>query len=179
MMDLPETPPGGGSWDERVLVGLGATRVAWPADGPVTVDPDIDLTLYAAAAAVSALARARSSALGAAQAHYDGLIAAGFTWHGVLFQIDAQSRASIVAMSALAGIAASQWPVGFSWIAADNSLIATDATGMIAFGAAVVLYVSGCVLRLRAIKTSIAAAADSAAVAAIDVTDGYPAEVGP
>jgi hypothetical protein len=45
---------------------------------------------------------------------------------------------------------------------------------MYAFGRAAGAYVSACVLRLRAIKDAIAAAADQAALDAIDVTAGYP-----
>jgi phage terminase large subunit-like protein len=62
----------------------------------------------------------------------------------------------------------------FAWIAADNSHVAMDAAQMYAFGRAAGAYVSTCVLRLRAIKDAIAAAADQAALDAIDVTAGYP-----
>jgi hypothetical protein len=120
--------------------------------------------------------RAKSAAASAWQA---GLIAAGFTWSGSLFQIDADSRTNIAAMGimALGSItdpANSPWPSGFYWVAADNSHVAMDAPTMYAFGRAVAAYVSACVLRLRAIKDAIAAAPDQATLAAIDVTAGYP-----
>jgi hypothetical protein len=105
---------------------------------------------------------------------------AGFTWTGALFQIDSDSQARIAAMGIMAlgtitDPAGSPWPPGFYWVAADNSHVAMDAAAMYAFGRAVGSHVSACVLRLRAIKDAIAGAADQAALAAIDVTAGYPA----
>ena len=115
----------------------------------------------------------------AAAAQYGTLIAAGFTYQGVLFQIDSNSQAQMAAMGVMAlgsitDPAGSPWPDGFYWVAADNSHVAMDAATMYAFGRAVAAYVSACVLRLRAIKDAIAGAADQAALDVIDVTAGYP-----
>jgi hypothetical protein len=115
----------------------------------------------------------------AAADHFAALMAAGFTYSGALFQIDSPAQAQIAAMGVMAlgsitDPAGSPWPAGFYWIAADNSHVAMDAAQMYAFGRAAGAYVSTCVLRLRAIKDAIAAAADQAALDAIDVTAGYP-----
>ena len=123
---------------------------------------------------------ARATAVAGAAGYYQRLLAAGLTWSGTLYQIDPDAQAQIAAMGimALGSItdpAGSPWPAGFYWIAADNSHAAMDAPTMYAFGRAVAAYVSACVLRLRAIKDTIAAAADQTAIAAIDVTAGYPA----
>ena len=104
---------------------------------------------------------------------------AGFTYSGTLYQVDASSLSNITSMGALATASianpnAVPWPSGFYWLAADNSHVAMTAAQMLAFAAAVAGYVSACVLRLRAIKDSIVATADQAALDAIDVTAGYP-----
>ena len=129
---------------------------------------------------VTTLDESRFAKRTAAAAHYAALIAAGFTYGGTRFQIDSDSQTQMAAMGimALGSItdpAGSPWPGGFYWVAADNSHVAMDAAAMYAFGRAVAGYVSTCVLRLRAIKDTIAAAADQTALDAIDVTAGYPA----
>jgi hypothetical protein len=121
----------------------------------------------------------QASKVDSAQSVFDGLIAAGFTYSGVLYQIDSESQTQIAAMSlmALGSItdpANSPWPTGFYWVAADNSPVPMDAPTTYAFGRAVAGYVSACILRLRAIKDAIAAAANQPTLAAIDVTTGYP-----
>ncbi len=129
---------------------------------------------------VSTLDDNKAAQAAAAAGDFETRIAAGFTWSGALFQIDADSQARIAAMSimALGSItdpANSPWPDGFYWVAADNSHVPMDAAAMYAFGRAAGAYVSACVLRLRAIKDAIAGAAYQAALDAIDVTAGYPA----
>jgi len=116
----------------------------------------------------------------AALAQYSARIAAGFTFSGTLFQIDPVSQGQIAAMGALAlgsiaDSANSPWNGGFYWVATDNSHVPMDAATTYAFARAVALYVSACILHLRAIKDAIAGAADQAALDAIDVSAGYPA----
>jgi len=128
---------------------------------------------------VATLGESRAAQTNAAVAHYNALIAAGFTYGGALFQIDSAAQANIAAMGVMAlgsitDPAGSPWPAGFYWIAADNSHLPMDAAQMYAFGRAAGAYVSACVLRLRAIKDAIASAPDQAALDAIDVTAGYP-----
>jgi hypothetical protein len=115
----------------------------------------------------------------AANANYNALMSVGFTLNGTPFQIDAVSQSQIAAMGALAlgsiaDPANSPWSAGFYWVAADNSHVPMDAATTYAFARAVALYVSSCILHLRAIKDAIAGAADQAALDAIDVTAGYP-----
>jgi hypothetical protein len=50
-----------------------------------------------------------------------------------------------------------------------------DAAACFGFSLAVAAYVSTCILHCRAIKDAIGAAVDQAALAAIDITAGYPA----
>jgi hypothetical protein len=122
---------------------------------------------------------AQQAAIKAAQAHYDGIIAAGFFYQGKSFQIDPASQANMTAMAAMAqasiaDAAAAPWPAGFVWIAADNSQVAMTAAQCLAFAFAAGSYVSACVLCLRGLKDRILAAASLAALGAIDVTAGWP-----
>ena len=127
---------------------------------------------------VPTIADSQATKTQAAASQFDALIAAGFTFSGTLFQIDTASQSQIAAMGALAlgsvaDPANSPWNAGFYWVAADNSHVPMDAPATYAFARAVALYVSGCILHLRAIKDAIAGAADQAALDAIDVTAGY------
>ena len=111
--------------------------------------------------------------------YFDGLMRAGFTYSGALYQIDTAAQAQIAAMGVMAlgsitDPVGSPWPAGFYWIAADNSHVPMDAATMYGFGRAAAAYVSACVLRLRAIEDAIAAAPDQPTLDAIDVTAGYP-----
>jgi len=128
---------------------------------------------------VPTVADLKAAKASAAEAHFQGLIAAGFTWSGTLFQIDDASQTRIAAMGALAlgsiaDAAGSPWDGGFYWVAADNSHVPMDAAATYAFARAVALHVSACILNLRAIKDAIAGAADQAALDAIDIAAGYP-----
>jgi len=148
-------------------------------DGTPDAPGEFSVSGGALVARTSTLAGEKFSLQRAAFEHYTAVLAAGFSFSGVVYQVDAGSQGNIAAMGimALGSItdpAGSPWPAGFYWIAADNSHIAMDAPTMYAFGRAVAGYVSACVLRLRAIKDAIAAAADQAALDAIDVTAGYP-----
>ena len=125
------------------------------------------------------LTDAKAMAAGAAMLHTGNLMDAGFTYGGVLYQIDAESQSQLAAMGALAvgsmfNPADSPWPTGFYWIAADNSHVPMDAATTYSFARSVALYVSACILQCRAIKDAIAGAVDEAALDVIDVTAGYP-----
>jgi hypothetical protein len=164
--------------------GSGYDYIRWPVDSsgklvPLqpgdTVNADKGYVPY-----TPSLAYRQAAKLAAAQAVFDALIAAGFTYGGVRSQIDSDSQVQLAAMSlmALGSItdpANSPWPAGFYWVAADNSHVSMDAPTTYAFGRAVAGYVSACILRLRAIKNMIATAADQPTLDAIDVTAGYPA----
>ncbi len=62
-----------------------------------------------------------------------------------------------------------------SWTMQDNSVVPLDADGMLAMGLAVTYYVSACQYAGTAIRDQIDTAHDAAALAAIDITAGYPA----
>lgn len=112
---------------------------------------------------------------------YAGKIAAGRIWNGTLFQIDPESQANIAAMGSLAASVlagtpgAAPWPEGFYWVAADNGHVPMDAAVMFAFAQAIAGYVSALILTNRALKDAIDAAADATALAALDLTAGWPA----
>jgi len=154
-------------------------RMIRPPDGTPDTPGAYMVQNGALAPRTASLAENRFAKTNGAVTHYNALIAAGLTYGGTLFQIDSAAQANIAAMGVLAlgsiaDPAGSPWPAGFYWIAADNSHVPMDAAALYAFGRAAAAYVSACVLRLRAIKDAIAAAADQAALDAIDVTAGYP-----
>ena len=142
---------------------------AWVSDNDAAVQAIIDAYI------------GTSDKLAALATHYASVIAAGRAYNGTTFQIDAASQAGISAMGALAASllantpGAAAWPAGFYWIAADNSHVAMDAAGMYAFAQNVAAYVSALVLTNAALKGQIAAATTQAALDAIDVTSGWPA----
>ena len=154
-------------------------RLLQPPDGTPDTPGAYMIQNGALARRTPTLAESRFAKTGAAVAHYNALIAAGFAQGGTLFQIDSAAQAQIAAMGVMAlgsitDPAGSPWPAGFYWIAADNSHVPMDAAAMYGFGRAAGAYVSACVLRLRAIKDAIVSAPDQAALDAIDVTAGYP-----
>jgi hypothetical protein len=113
-------------------------------------------------------------------------IDAGIAFGGVRYQTGADDRENIAGaaqLAALAVIAGAQpgdlyWHGGgnqFVWIAEDNSLVPMDAPTVIAFGKAVAAHKSACIFGARALKDTIAAAADQAALEAIDIEVGWPA----
>lgn len=66
-------------------------------------------------------------------------------------------------------------PFSIDWTMEDNSTIAHDAPAMIAAGVAVGQYVADCHARALVLKDLIDAAADMAALNAIDIEAGWPA----
>lgn len=131
------------------------------------------------------LAHAQGRALAALGELYLGKIGAGLVYavdggDARPYQIDPASQTLIAGAAADAGLVAAgapgalAWPDGFGWITADNAIVPMDAAQCFAFGQAVKAYVTGLVLNNRALKTAIGAAADVAAVQAIDLTQGWP-----
>jgi hypothetical protein len=104
----------------------------------------------------------------------------GFTFRGKLVQIDDASRVNISAavndaLASLQNSTAFPFQVPY-WVCADNSHLTLEGPDdMVALGRAVLAYFQACRVNLRAIKTAIAASADATALAAIDVSAGYPA----
>jgi hypothetical protein len=126
------------------------------------------------------LGPAKALKLAHAAGYFLGLFALpnGFTYSGALYQIDyPDSQSAITAMGsdAAASLAGhGTWDAGFYFIAADNSHVAMDAATMLAFAQAVADYVRKSRYRFRVLKDQILAAADFAALNAIDETSGYP-----
>lgn len=105
-------------------------------------------------------------------------MASGFSYEDVTFQLDeaAQGRITALAVKAsmvIAGTPGVEWPEGFAFIAADNSQKAFTAAEFVAFADAAASTVISRRLHARALKDAVLAAADDAAVAAIDITAGW------
>ena len=105
--------------------------------------------------------------------------AAGFTWFGVVYQIDEASQGRIAALAlkaerVVAGRAGATWNAGFRFLAADNSRVAFTAAEFGAFADAAANAVIALRERARDLKDEILAAANASELAAIDVTAGWP-----
>lgn len=106
---------------------------------------------------------------------------AGRAYNGKVWQIDEVSQGRLTAVGTLAGFAnvfpsSVAWPDGgYPWIAADNTQARFSPAEMFAFAQNVAGYIAGLVLTSRAFKDSIAAAPDVKTVAAINITQGWPA----
>jgi len=118
-------------------------------------------------------------------ARRDALLVADFTFNGVQYQRDAEAvkRMNGAGTLALAAIFAGALPgdlrwhgedEDFAWIAADNSRVTMDAQTTLAFGRAAAKVESGLVMAARSLKDAVDAAADQAALDAIDIEAGWP-----
>lgn len=124
---------------------------------------------------------AKVAAIAAAQLHLAGIVAAGFTYSGVLIAIDAVSSANITSMASvagdtIAGLVATPWPAGFYWApqGAGASLPIATPQAMVTFSAAAWHYVSACVLYAEGLATQINAATTVSGVQTINTTTGWP-----
>jgi hypothetical protein len=122
---------------------------------------------------------ARSRAAAAINAASSSATAAGFAWNGATYQIDILSRQNIaawgsIALGVVANVPGLSWPVGFVWLASDNSRVPfTAAADFLAFAQAAALHVTALVLNARTLKDAAAAATTPAALAAVDPTKGW------
>ena len=92
-----------------------------------------------------------------------------------LVQCDLQSRANITGAVVMAMLAAQgTQPFAVQWTMADNTSAALDGPGMITMGLAVGKYVTLAQYNGQALKKAINAATTPAAVAAVDITAGWP-----
>jgi hypothetical protein len=85
-------------------------------------------------------------------------IAGNFTFNGVAYDFDAESKSRITGMATLAGFSVSngtEWPTDFAWIAADNSFVPMDAVTCFSFGQAAATHEAGHIFAARAIKDAI------------------------
>jgi len=119
---------------------------------------------------------AKATLWNAAKSHREQRENGGVTIPGVgTVQSDAISRGYINGAVLMAQIALTQsQPYAINWTLADNSVVTLDALGMIAVGVAAGQHVAACHAAAQAIRASIDAAEDHAALAVIDVEAGYP-----
>ena len=91
-------------------------------------------------------------------------------------QVDDSSRTNILGALAMAQLAAAAGaPFSERWIMADNSVrVFSTASEFVAFAQAIGAYYAGCVKNNAALKAQILAVADATALAAIDITAGWP-----
>lgn len=112
-------------------------------------------------------------------------ILGGVTFNGTLFQSRQDDQTNVAGATLLATLAIIngvqpndlRWHGGatdFGWIAEDNSVVPMDAFTVIDFGKAVAAHKSNCIFYAYALKAQIDAAADHAALDAIDLEAGWP-----
>ncbi|MBX3503320.1 MAG: DUF4376 domain-containing protein [Alphaproteobacteria bacterium] len=104
--------------------------------------------------------------------------AQGFTYGGVVYQLDEASQARITALvtkatMVLLAVPGATWAEDFVFIAHDNSGVPFTAAGYVAFANAASEVVIARRLRARALKDRVLAASDTDVLAAIDVTRGW------
>lgn len=96
------------------------------------------------------------------------------TPHGAVdSDTDGRSNVAGAALSANIALSSGQ-PYSITWTMLDNSTKTLNAVEMIEVGLAVLAHVDACHNKARAFRTEIEAAADEAALLAIDVTAGWP-----
>lgn len=88
---------------------------------------------------------------------------------------DSQRKITVAVTAAIAAQASGAQFPPIDWTMEDNSIVSHDAPALIAMGMAVAAYLNACQEAGNAIRAAIDAATDAAAVAAIDITAGYPA----
>lgn len=111
-------------------------------------------------------------------AAFDTAVAEGMPWQGKVLQIDDASRANISgqatrALGVLMGANQLVWPQDFAWRMADNSWLPVTAEEMLDMAQAASDRYVALRLVLAAKKDAVAAAADVAAVEAIDADNGW------
>lgn len=99
----------------------------------------------------------------------------GFPYRGKVLDSTPRSvqRITAAALAAQAALAAGQ-PFLIDWTCADNSALPLDATGVIGMPVALAQYAAALHAHSRALKATVEAAADQAALDAIDIQAGWP-----
>lgn len=122
---------------------------------------------------VPTLAEAKASAVAAVKRRRDLLETQGFMHMGHLFDSDERSVLRITQ----AALAAQVFGPAFSidWTAADNSVVTLGQAAMLGMPAALAARAGALHQYASSLKTQIAAAPDAAALAAIDLGNGWPA----
>lgn len=134
-----------------------------------------------APAPVRTLDQAKRAKAGDVAQAFDARIATGLAYGGLHVQIDDGSRGnlqSLVTMATLVGQGLTTWPTNFArgWVTSENERIPlpTPQDG-VTLALAASAYYSALVQHEADIALAVTAAADQAALAAIDVTAGWPA----
>lgn len=122
------------------------------------------------------LSELQATRTAAARAEFDARVAAGMPWQGRVLQIDDVSRANLsgAALRAERGTL----PEPFYWTMADNSDLALDAAGMLAMAEAAMDHYYTLKRHYEGLRAAVAAAPDAEALAAIDLTAGWPEAAG-
>jgi Domain of unknown function (DUF4376) len=140
----------------------------WVVQGGVPVAPPVDL---------AALRTARHAAIEAA---FTARITAGLAFAGKVYQVDDESRLNIQGIALRAGLMALgvpgiTWPEGgYSWRTLDNSWTPLSVAQFLAMAQAAADLYTAIRVRYGNLKDALAAAADQAAIAAIDPAAGWP-----
>ena len=110
-----------------------------------------------------------------AKAHRDHVSTSGCITPLGRVDTDADSQRKIVGAATAALIARTVGqPFTVNWTMQDNSVVPHDADQMIAMGMAVVAFLGACQDAGTAVRAGFLAAQDNAALAAVDITAGYP-----
>jgi hypothetical protein len=126
------------------------------------------------------LAALRAAKLAAIDAAYGARVAAGLTYGGHAWQIDDESRGNIAGLAAragfkLLGVAGVTWPdAGQPYRALDNAWVDFAPADFLTFAQAVADLYTAIRVRYAGLKDALVAAADQAAIAAVDETVGWP-----
>jgi hypothetical protein len=106
-------------------------------------------------------------------------MAAGFVYRLNAYQLDDDSQARITALAFKAqrmvdARPGTTWDANFVFLAADNTAVSFTAANFLPFADAASNVVIARRIKARQLKDTILAAADAAALAAIDITAGWP-----
>ena len=173
--DIAETEGAPAGWTRAPLPALAEGEHAqWTGQGwiPTAEAPDH-------------LAERRATLSASVNAERDRRVRTPFVFGEHVFDYDTESQKRITGAATLAGFAMGAgkqpgdllWHGGetpFMWITADNSLVQLDAPTTFTLGQAAAAWESAHIFAARALKDAIAAAADDAALDAIDITAGWP-----
>ncbi len=154
-----------------------AKGLRWVPDTPPAYDPATQITptpvLPVTGGAVQysvtpiPLETVRATRLAALATHRYERETGGISVNGASIRTDRESQAALAAKR-LGRLATTDWKAEYGWITLDQAALE-------AVQQAVTEYVEACFARERALCEAIAAAADVAALIAIDITTGWPA----
>lgn len=173
---------------ELAAAGLVGLPFAWSAAGDFEFGEDMTPMQIAGVQAVyaahdpvhAALVVLRQQKIVAIDAVAETRAAAGLSYGGKVIQIDDASRQNISgiatrALGVVQGVEGLTWPVGFAWRCLDNSWLEISAADFLAMAQQAADLYTAIVVHRAALKDAATAAADQAALDAIDLAAGWPA----